>query len=95
MNWMELLGILGGLIGNISIILQVYRLFHRKSAYDISLPFLYLWLVSTICWLTYGILFSLFAVIFWNSITMVLALLILYAKFKWGIRRITHDKIQS
>jgi MtN3 and saliva related transmembrane protein len=86
MNWQELLGIFGGLLGNIGIIPQVARLFRYKSAREISLPFLYLWIASTICWLTYGILFSLFSLIFWNSITLILACLMLYAKFKWGIR---------
>ena len=89
MNWQELLGIFGGLLGNIGIIPQVVRLFRYKSAYDLSLPFLYIWITSTLCWLTYGILLSLFSIIFWNSITLILASLILYAKLKWGIRRKT------
>jgi MtN3 and saliva related transmembrane protein len=87
MNWQELLGIFGGLLGNIGIIPQIARLFRYKSAYEISLPFLYLWIASTICWLTYGVLFMLFSLILWNSITLVLASMILYAKLKWGIRR--------
>jgi MtN3 and saliva related transmembrane protein len=86
MNWQELLGILGGLLGNIGIIPQIVRLFRYKTAYEISLPFIYLWLSSTVCWLVYGILFGLLAVIFWNCITIMLASLILYAKLKWGIR---------
>lgn len=92
MNWQEILGILGGLLGNIGIIPQVVRLFRYKTAYEISLPFLYLWLTSTCCWLLYGILFGLFSVIFWNSITLVLASLIMYAKMKWGIRPKTDMK---
>jgi MtN3 and saliva related transmembrane protein len=87
MNWQEILGILGGLLGTIGIIPQIVRLFRYKSAYDISMPFIYLWISSLVCWLVYGILFGLFAIIMWNSITLVLALLILFAKLKWGIRR--------
>jgi len=87
MNWQEILGILGGLLGNIGIVPQVVRLFRYKSAYELSLPFLYLWIISTALWLTYGILYVLFSVIFWNSITLVLASLILYAKFRWGMRK--------
>jgi MtN3 and saliva related transmembrane protein len=86
MNWQEILGIVGGLLGNIGIIPQIARLFRYKTAYEISLPFVYLWLSSTICWLVYGILFGLFSMIMWNSITLVLASLILVAKLKWGIR---------
>ncbi|MGD0855555.1 MAG: PQ-loop domain-containing transporter [Dehalococcoidia bacterium] len=87
MNWQEILGIFGGLLGNVGIIPQIARLFRYKTAYEISLPFVYLWISSTVCWLVYGILFGLFAMIMWNSITLVLASFMLYAKLKWGIRR--------
>jgi len=87
MNWQEILGILGGLLGNIGIIPQIVRLFRYKTAYEISLPFVYLWISSTVCWLVYGILFGLFSMIMWNSITLVLASFMLYAKMKWGIHR--------
>jgi MtN3 and saliva related transmembrane protein len=86
MNWQEVLGIVAGLLGNIGIVPQIVRLFRHKAAYEISLPFLYMWLSSTICWLVYGILFGLFAMVLWNSITLTLALMMLFAKFKWGIR---------
>lgn len=96
MNWQEILGILGGLLGNIGIIPQIARLFRYKSAYEISLPFVFMWISSMACWLTYGILFSLFSVIFWNSITLALASLILYAKFKWGMRKkVDHSGLSS
>jgi MtN3 and saliva related transmembrane protein len=87
MSWQEILGILGGLLGNIGIIPQIVRLFRYKTAFEISLLFVYLWISSTICWLTYGILFGLFAMIMWNSITLVLAAFMLFAKLKWGMRR--------
>jgi MtN3 and saliva related transmembrane protein len=93
MNWQEILGIIGGLLGNVGIIPQIARLFRYKSAHEISLPFLYLWIASTICWLTYGILFGLFSMILWNSITLVLASLMYYAKLKWGIRRTTNTTV--
>ncbi|MBN1375607.1 MAG: hypothetical protein JXA01_05590 [Dehalococcoidia bacterium] len=86
MSWQEILGIVGGLLGNIGIVPQIARLFRFKSAYEISLPFIFIWISSLTCWLAYGILFGLFAIIFWNAITLVLALLILYAKYKWGMR---------
>ena len=84
MSWQEIIGILGGALGNIGIIPQIWRLYRLKSAYELSLVFISTWLLSIICWLTYGIVLGLFSVIFWNSITMVLAVLIMYAKLKWG-----------
>jgi MtN3 and saliva related transmembrane protein len=86
MNWQEILGIMGGLLGNIGLLPQVWRLFHYKTAYEISLPFLCLWLASTVCWLTYGIFLVSFSLIMWNSITFLLAALMLIAKLKWGMR---------
>ncbi|RPJ63828.1 MAG: hypothetical protein EHM12_01300 [Dehalococcoidia bacterium] len=87
MNWQEILGIMGGLLGNVGIIPQIVRLFRYKTAVEISLPFIYLWISSLICWLTYGILLGLFSLIMWNSITLVLATFMLFAKYKWGMRR--------
>ncbi len=86
MHWQEILGLTAGLIGNISIVPQVWKLFRYKTAYEISLPFLCLWLVSTLCWLSYGISLGLPSVTIWNSITLLLAALIMYAKLKWGMR---------
>jgi MtN3 and saliva related transmembrane protein len=86
MHWQEIIGLIGGLLGNIGIIPQIWKLFHYKAAYEISLPFVYLWLVSILCWLSYGISLGLPSVIIWNCITIVLASLILYAKLKWGMR---------
>lgn len=86
MNWQETLGIMGGLLGNVGLIPQVWRLFRFKTAYEISLPFLCLWLTSTVCWLTYGILILSFSLVMWNSITFLLASLMMIAKLKWGMR---------
>jgi len=86
MQWPETIGILGGLLGNIGIVPQIWRLFRYKSAFEISLPFLCLWLASLVCWLIYGIFLSSFSLILWNGITLVLAAVMMYAKLKWGIR---------
>jgi len=86
MNWQEILGIVGGALGNIGLIPQIWRLFRLKTAYEISLPFLSMWLLSLFCWLIYGILLGLFSVILWNIIAFLLAGAMLYAKLKWGIK---------
>lgn len=86
MNWYESLGIIGGLLGTVGLVPQVWKLFHYRTAYEISLPFLGLWLTSTSCWLVYGILLGAFSIILWNSTTFILALLMLTAKLKWGMR---------
>jgi len=87
MNWQEIIGLVGGLLGNFSLVPQVYRLFHFKSAYEISLPFLWIWLSSICCWLLYGIFLGLLSIMIWNSVTLVLCSLMFYAKFKWGVQK--------
>ncbi len=87
MNWQEPLGLIAGLLGNIGIIPQVWKLFRYREAYEISLPFLCLWLISTLCWLTYGFSIGSLSLIIWNCITLLLVSLITYAKLKWGMRK--------
>lgn len=86
MNWQEILGIVGGALGNIGLIPQIWRLFRLKTAYEISLSFLCMWVAGIVCWLIYGILLGLFSVILWNAITMILAFAMMYAKLKWGLK---------
>jgi len=84
MNWKDLLGFIAGAITNVGFIPQVWRLFKLKSAHEISLPFILLFLVGVGCWLAYGILKNLPPVIWWNAIAMALMCAMLYAKLKYG-----------
>lgn len=84
MIWKELLGFIGGAMITVGFIPQVWRLFKLKSAHEISLPFTLLFLLGTICWLIYGVLLGLLAVILWNSISLAIMCTMLYAKLKYG-----------
>ncbi len=84
MVWQDIMGILGGALMTGAMIPQVYRLFKLKSAREISFVFTLLFFVGTACWLTYGILFGLPPVIFWNAVSLVLAAGMLFAKVKYG-----------
>jgi MtN3 and saliva related transmembrane protein len=79
----ELLGFLGGAMITFGLIPQTVRLFKLKSAREISLPFTLLYIAGTMCWLIYGISLSLLPVILWNSVSIVLLALLLYAKLKY------------
>jgi len=83
-NWKELLGFIAGAITNVGFIPQVWRLFKLKSAHEISLPFILLFLVGVSCWLAYGILLNLPPVILWNAIATAMMCAMLYAKLKYG-----------
>ena len=84
MIWKELLGFIAGAITNVGFIPQVWRLFKLKSAHEISLPFILLFLVGVGCWLAYGILLNLKPVILWNAIATAIMCAMLYAKLKYG-----------
>jgi len=80
----ELLGFIGGALATSGFIPQVVRVLKLKSAYEISLSFSFFLLLGTACWLTYGILLDLMAVIFWNSILLALVIVLIYAKLRYG-----------
>ncbi len=61
--------------------MQVFRL---RSAHEISLLFSSLLLIGLLLWLSYGIAKGLFPVIMWNSIGILLAGTLLYAKVRYG-----------
>jgi MtN3 and saliva related transmembrane protein len=80
----EILGFVAGLFITGGFVPQVWRLYKLKSAKEISLPFTTFFLLGTMLWLTYGILFKLQPVVFWNSITLFLGFAMLFAKLKYG-----------
>ncbi len=84
MEWQEILGLIGGFFTTTSLIPQVWRLYHLKSAREISLTFNIFFAIGVIFWLVYGIVLNLPAVIFWNAITIVLVSSMLFAKLKYN-----------
>lgn len=84
MDWKELIGFIGGLLTTMGMVPQVWRLYKLRSAREISLTFILLFIIGIIFWMSYGILRGLFSVIIWNSISLVLGCGMLYAKLKWG-----------
>ncbi len=80
----EYLGYIGGVLTTFCYIPQIIRVFKLKSAKEISLLFTVMLLIGIICWLFYGILLSLVPIILWNSIALVMSVVLLYAKLKYG-----------
>jgi len=80
----EILGFIGGGVITASLIPQVHRVFKLKSAHDISLTFTLMLLIGLIFWINYGLAFNLAPVILWNTISIGLVALLLYAKLKYG-----------
>jgi MtN3 and saliva related transmembrane protein len=80
----EWFGLIAGAIITIGFLPQVIRVFKLKSAHEISLTFTISFLIGIGCWLAYGISFRLTPVILWNSISIIFALALIYAKLKYG-----------
>ena len=89
MYFAEYLGLMAGLLVTCSLIPQIIRVFRLKSAREISAVFTVLLLLGLVLWVIYGIILTLAPVIIWNAIGAVLALLLLYAKIRYG-----HNEIQ-
>jgi MtN3 and saliva related transmembrane protein len=77
------LGYLAGFLTTFALVPQVAKTWKTKSANDLSLGMLWVFNLGVICWLTYGILIGNKPLIFWNTITMFMALLILIMKIKY------------
>ena len=84
MDWREIFGFIGGALTTIALVPQVWRLYKIKSAHEISLPFTLLFLIGGIFWFSYGIFINKIPVIAANSISLLLTVLMLYAKIKYG-----------
>jgi len=84
MENVDFLGFIGGALTTFGLIPQVLRIYTLKSAKEISLLFTILMVIGLGCWLIYGIIKRLPPVIFWNSLALILFLILLVGKLKYG-----------
>ena len=84
MNKATILGFLAGFLTTAAFFPQVWKTWKSKSATDLSLGMFIVFSLGVFCWLVYGIMISQVPVIFWNAITIILALAILLMKLKLG-----------
>jgi len=83
MDTIDLFGFIAALLTTSAFLPQVIKTLREKDTKSLSLP-MYLILTSgLLLWLTYGIMIKDWALIIANSITGVLALIILVAKIKY------------
>ena len=79
----EIIGVLAALCTTIAYAPQAYKIFKEKSAKEVSLSMYLILVLGLILWLTYGFLIDSFAIKLANTITMVLALSIIYFKLRY------------
>lgn len=81
MDYITLIGLMGGTLTTISFFPQVIRIWKTHSTKDLSLGMFLLFSLGVILWLIYGILQNQIPVILSNAVTLVLAIIILVFKF--------------
>jgi len=90
LNIGTILGLLAGVFTTFAAIPQIIKIFKYKSAADISLLYVIMFLVGGGLWLSYGIVDRLSPIILWNILGLSLNIAILAGKLKYsrGERRI-------
>ncbi|MCK5282822.1 MAG: SemiSWEET transporter [Nanoarchaeota archaeon] len=83
MDYVLLLGFAAAFLTTISFLPQVIRVWKLKETKDLSLSFFLIFFIGISLWLIYGIIKKDSAIIAANGITMILASIILYFKFKY------------
>lgn len=79
-----IIGLIAGTLSTISFLPQVIQAYRTKHTKDISLYTFLIFSVGIIFWLIYGFSIKELPVILANSAVLILVLLILIAKIKYG-----------
>ena len=83
MSTTTILGYIAGFLTTISFVPQVLKTWTSRSTSDLSLGMFSVFSVGVMCWLVYGFLLHESPMILWNSVTLILVLLILIMKLKF------------
>ena len=76
----QILGFIAGFLTTIAFFPQAVKALSSRDTSGISLPMYLIFSVGVVCWLAYGILIQSLPIIVCNSITLILALIILSCK---------------
>jgi MtN3 and saliva related transmembrane protein len=80
----NMVGFIAGTLTTLAFIPQVARIWKTRSARDVSLPAFITFTAGVALWLAYGILLQDLAITLWNSVTLLLAIAILWMKIRFG-----------
>lgn len=86
MEMTTLLGLVAGTLTTAAFIPQLLKTWQSRSAKDISLSWLATFTTGILLWFIYGLLIQSLPVILSNGITLLLTLLILFFKLRFGHR---------
>jgi MtN3 and saliva related transmembrane protein len=80
----DFVGTVAGALTTVSFVPQVWRIWRRRSAADVSLGMLVLFTSGVVAWLGYGILIAATPVIAANAVTLVLVLCAIVLKLRYA-----------
>ena len=82
-NYIDLFGFLAALLTTIAFLPQLYKTWQTKSAEDVSLIMLILFIIGLICWIIYGSKINSIPIIVANVITFIFNFSILILKISY------------
>ena len=83
-DWITVIGLLAAVCTTGALVPQVVKIYKTKETADISLWMYILTSVGLILWLMYGVFLANWPIIIANGLTLVLAVLVLALKYKYG-----------
>ena len=83
MTAIEILGLAAGTISSITFLPQVTRIWKTKSAKDLSMYMLFLLILGVSMWLVYGVVQKDLAIIYTNSMVLVMSVIMFFFKIKF------------
>ena len=84
LNYIDLFGFLAALLTTIAFLPQLYKTWQTKSADDVSLVMLILFITGLICWIIYGVKINSIPILVANIITFIFNFSILILKITYG-----------
>ena len=81
---MEIIGLIAAILTSLAFAPQAIKTIRTRSTHGLSLGMYLTFSIGVVCWLIYGIYLRDAPIILANTITLVLALTILFLKIKHG-----------
>jgi MtN3 and saliva related transmembrane protein len=83
MDFITILGLFAATLTTIAFLPQLFKIWHSKSAKDVSLEMLIIFCSGVFLWLVYGIYLQALPIIIANLLTLIFNLIILWFKIKY------------
>ena len=84
LNYIDLVGYLAALLTTVAFLPQLYKTWKTKSADDVSLIMLILFITGLTCWIVYGIKINSIPILVANIITFIFNFSILILKIAYS-----------